>query len=103
MREVVLEKYPGVVEGNVTKDKYPGHKEISLYVSTGLVPSLFNGKPALTPEVIVLTLRRTELSDFLLVIVLATTACRNDRIQRLICWHCVVVKCGAIDAGSAED
>ena len=44
----VLEKCPGVVESNVTKDKYPGHKEVSLYVSTGLVTFLFNGKPALT-------------------------------------------------------
>jgi hypothetical protein len=48
VREVVLEKCPGVVESNVMKDKYQGHKEVSLYVSTGLVTFLFNGKPALT-------------------------------------------------------
>jgi hypothetical protein len=48
VREVVLEKCPGVVEGNVTKDKYPDHKEVSLYVSTGLVTFLLDGKPALT-------------------------------------------------------
>jgi hypothetical protein len=45
---VVLEKCPGVVEGNVTKDKYQDHKEISLYVSTSLVTFLLDGKPALT-------------------------------------------------------
>jgi hypothetical protein len=99
---VVLEKCPGVVDSNVTKDKYLGHKEVSLCVSTGLVTFLFR-QARTDPEVIVLTLKRTELSDFLLVIVLATTAWRNDRIQQLICWHCGVVKCGAIDGGSAED
>jgi hypothetical protein len=45
---VVLEKCPGVVESNVMKDKYQGHKEVSLYVSTGLVTFLFNEKPTLT-------------------------------------------------------
>jgi hypothetical protein len=48
VREVVLEKCPGVTESNVTKDKYTGHKEVSLYVSTGIATSLFNEKPTLT-------------------------------------------------------
>jgi hypothetical protein len=48
VREVVLDKCPGVVESNVTKDKYTSHKEVSLYVSTGLVTFLFNEKPTLT-------------------------------------------------------
>lgn len=48
VREVVLDKCPGVTESNVTKDKYASCKEVSLYVSTGLVTFLFNETPTLT-------------------------------------------------------